>query len=114
MRAQCRRRPMNQSPQAANPSGQQSRVLVLRLHDDPIPIKTLKVLGQRKGDSWTTPCKRGIRHRELLEFGNVCDARIFDAPNLLRILPWTYRHRRFRIDPPAVDSIRRARGAKVG
>ena len=104
---------VNQSPPAVNPSRQQRRVLILRRHDDAEPLKALEIPGQRQGDSWTASRKRRVRYSVLLEFRDVSDAGIFDAPYLFRIVVGVCRQRRFGVDSPSVNAIGGSRGAQV-
>ena len=93
MRAQRRHRPVNQRPKSADSLGQQSRIFVLRLHDDAIPFKALEVLGQCQRNSRPATGKRCVDNGVLLQLRNIRDARIFNAPKLFRIIARIGRHR---------------------
>ena len=77
---------MNKRPAATDPARQQRGIFILRRHDHTESLKGSKVLGQRKRDSRTSSRKGCVGNGILLEFRDVSDARIFDAPNLFRIL----------------------------
>src|ERR1039458_2986128 len=106
MRAQRCYRPMDQGPVSADFPWQQSRILVLRLHDDAVAFETPEVSGERERYSWATPGERGIRDGVLLQLRYVSDTRILDTPALFAILSGFCGERRRRVDAPSIDSVR--------
>lgn len=104
---------MNQCPPAANSPWQQRCVLILWRHDDAKSLKALEIRGKRKRDPRATARKRCVGHGILLEFGNICDARIFDAPYFFRKVSRICRHRWLRINTPSIDTIRRTSSTKM-
>src|ERR1035437_3392400 len=113
MSAKRRHWPMNQSPTATDPARQQPRIFILRRHDYAIPFKDPKILGKRKRNSGASTRKGCVSHRVLLEFRDVGNARIFNAPYLFRILLRTRHQRRLRINSPFVDPVSGTRGTKM-
>src|ERR1039458_8479022 len=113
MSAKRRHWPMNQSPTATDPARQQPRIFILRRHDYAIPFKGPKILGKRERNSGTSTRKGCVSHRVLLEFRDVGNARIFNAPYLFRILLRIRYQRRLRINSPFVDPVGGTRGTKM-
>ena len=113
MSAGCGHRAVDQGPVAVDPSRQQSGILIFRWHDHAEPFKAAEVFGQRQGYAWATVCKRRIRHGILFEFGDIGNARIFDAPDFFRVVARIGYQCRLGIDAPSVDSIFRTRRAQV-
>ena len=105
--------PVNQRPTTANPPRQQRRIFILWRHDDAESLKAPEVLGERQRDSGTSPRKGCVRHRILLEFRDIGNARIFDTPDFFRIVQWIRHQRRLKINLPSIQTIRGTRGAKM-
>ena len=78
--AEWRHGPMDQGPESIDPSRQKSCVLVVGRHDDTKSLEAPKILRERQRDARTTAGVRSISHRIFLEFRNVGDAWIFNAP----------------------------------
>ncbi len=96
--------PMDESPASANPMRQQRRVLILRRHDYAESIKAPEIFGERQGDPWAAAGKGGVGHRVLLEFRQIGDAWIFDAPDFLGIVHRICHQGGLGIDAPSADA----------
>ena len=105
--------PVNQRPTTTNPPGQQRRIFILRRHDYAVALEASEVPGERQGDSRTAARKGSVGHRVLIEFRDIGNARIFDAPDFFRIVQWIRHQRRLRINLPSIQTIRGTRGAKM-
>ncbi len=104
---------MDQGPVAVDSSRQQRGILIFGRHDHTESSKAPEVLCERQGHPRTTARKRSVRNRILLEFGNIGDAWIFDAPDFLRVFLGIRHQRWLGIDTPSVDSILRTCRAQV-
>ena len=76
---------MDECPEPANPVGQKRGIFVIRRHDHTESFETSKVLGKCKRNSRTTFGVRRVGDSILLQFRNVGDTRVFDAPKLFWI-----------------------------
>src|SRR5271166_201705 len=99
---------MNHSPEAADSARQQSSILVLGLHDHAVSLKLPEVFGQGKRYSGTTAREGGVGNRILLQFRDVSNSRIFDAPDLFGIFARICHQSRSGVDSPVIDAIRGA------
>jgi len=104
---------MQQREAAVDASRQERRVLVVRLHDEAEPLEAAKVVGERQRDAGAALAERGIGDRIFTELVDEGDARIFDAPQLLREMLRIGPQRRLLVDDPAVDAVLGARRAQV-
>src|SRR6185437_13641138 len=104
---------MDHGPVAIDPARQKSRVLILGRHDYTKALEPPEVSGQRERYSRATSRERCVSNRILLEFWNVCDPGIFDAPDFFRVFAWIRHQCRFGIDAPSIDAAGRTCGAKM-
>src|SRR5271165_6606115 len=95
---------MDECPQSANSIRQKSRILVVRRHDDPVSLKCSEILSQRERNPGAAFGVRRVGHRILLQLWNVGDTRIFDTPELFRILIWIGHQSWCWIDLPPVKA----------
>lgn len=107
-------RPVDHGPVAVDFVGQEGGILVFGRHDDTESLEALEVFGQGQRNTGTSTGEGGICHCILLEFGNVCDARVFDTPDFFGVVVRVGQKRRLGVNPPAVHSILRACRAKMG
>ena len=107
-------RAMDQSPIPVDPMRQQGRVLVLRRHDHAVALEAAEILRERQSHARTLTRVGGIDNGILAQFGNIGDARIFDAPQLFRKMLGIGQQGGLRIDPPAVPAVGGAGRAEMG
>src|SRR5271157_814295 len=113
MSAQGSHRAMDESPAATDPPRQQRSIFVLWGHDYAESFKAPEVLRQRQRDSGTSSRKGSVRYSILLEFRDIGNARILDAPYLFRVLIWIRHQSWLGVDAPIVDAVCRTRGAQM-
>ena len=77
---------MNQRPAAVDSSRQECGVLVIRRHDDAVSFEGAEVFGQSQRHSGPAARIGRVGNDVLLQFRNKGDARIFNAPDLFRII----------------------------
>src|ERR1700680_3656910 len=77
---------MNQRPASIDPPRQKCGVFVVRRHDYAVSFETAEIFGQSQRHAGTASRIRSVGDDVLLQFRNKRDARIFDAPDLLRIV----------------------------
>ena len=111
MSAQSSHWAMDERPAAADSPWQQCSIFVLRCHDYAESFKTTEIFRQCERDSGTSPRKGCVRHSILLEFRDIGDARILNAPNLFRVLFWIRQQSWLGVNAPIVDAIGRTRRA---
>ena len=92
--------------------GQQRRVLVLRLPDDPVALDGREVLGRREEDGGAGRAVDGAGDDPALELGDEDDARVLEAP-LLALDSVGRSEQRLRVDRPAVDPVAGAGDGEV-
>ena len=95
------RGPLDQSPVAANPLGQQRGSFVFRWHADAQPLEVLKIGGDGQRD--TEAIARV--DRVFLQFRDEGNARILAASQFFRVMLRIEQQRRRRVDVPLVDAI---------
>ncbi len=93
--------------------GKKRGVFVIRRHNDAVAFETAEVFGKSQRHSWAAARIRRVSDHVLLEFGNECDARVFNAPDLFGKLPRARHQCWFRVDYPSIDAILRASGAQM-
>jgi hypothetical protein len=99
---------------AVDAARQQGRVLVVGLHHQAVPLEAAKVLRERERDPGTPSAERRVSHPVPADLFDNGDARVFDAPELFRILLRIGDRRRLRVDDPAVGTVVGPRGAQMG
>ena len=113
VRARAADRPMQQREAPVDAPRQQRRVLVVRLHHQPAALERAEVLGERERHAGSAARERGVRDGVLAQLGDVGDARILDAPDLLGMMLAIRQERRRRIDHPPIDAVGGAGGAEM-
>jgi hypothetical protein len=110
--AWIRPRTVEERESSVDATRQKRRILVVRLHDQPVPFERPEVGRQRQRNTRTFPAERRICHSVLPELVDEGNARIFDPPHFLRVPFWIGTQRRLCIDPPSVDAIVGSRRAQ--
>jgi hypothetical protein len=106
-------RTMEQREAAVNATWQQRRVFVVRLHDEAVSLEVAEVFGEGQSHSGPSPAVRRIGDGVSSELLDKRDARVFDPPELLRILVGLCLERGCRIDRPAIDTVEGSGGAEM-
>src|SRR6266567_6027996 len=104
---------MNQRPASVDSPRQKRGVFVVRRHNYAITLEGTEVFGQSQGHAGTAARIGRVSDDVLLKFRHERDARIFDAPDLLRMILRVGHQCRLVVDLPSIDAVARARGAKM-
>src|SRR5947208_8983977 len=98
MRARVGHRAVKERETPVDPARKQRSVLVVRLHDQSIPLEATEVLGERERHTRPSSAESGVRDHELAELLDEGDPRILDPPELLRIVFRVSAESRRRVD----------------
>src|SRR5882757_7908473 len=113
MRSKRRHGTMNQRPASVDSPRQERGVFIVRRHNYAVAFESAEVFGQSQRHAGTAARIRGIGDDILLQFGDECDTRILDAPDLFRKIIRAWHQGWFVVDLPSIDAVSRARGTKM-
>src|SRR5512140_3488438 len=72
---------MDQRPATVDAMRQQGCVLILRRHDDAIALEFTEICGSCQGYSRSIAREGCVDHDELIQFRDICNARVLDSPD---------------------------------
>src|SRR6202140_1805624 len=104
---------MDKRPASIDSPRQQRGVFVVRWHDDAGAFKTAEVFGESQRYAWTAARIRRVGDHVLIGFRHEGDTRIFDSPDLLRILAGARHQGWFGVNFPSVNAISRTCRAQM-
>src|ERR1019366_8543070 len=104
----------NERPVAVNSPRKKRRVFVVGWHDDTKPLKAPKILSQSERNSWASARIGCVSDYVLLQFGHENNTRVLNPPDFFGIIDGAGHQCRFAINLPAIHSVSRACGAKMG
>src|SRR6267142_6480528 len=102
---------MDQRPESVDSPRQERCIFVVRRHDDAKSFEVAEVFREGQRYSRTTTRIGRVGYGILLEFWDIRNARILDAPQLLGISLDIGQQCRLAVDLPPINAIYRARNA---